>query len=454
MKYMLNILLITIALLSSNCSKKADESKQPADQTFNEPAFNNVPDVSNMVVYEVNLSVFSATENLKGATQRLDSLKNLGINVVWLMPIYPVGYTKSIGSPYCVNNYTSINPSYGTLDDLRDFVRTAHQKNMAVILDWVADHTSWDNPWITAHKSWYMQDSNGNILPPAGTNWTDVAQLDYSNSTMRAEMIKCMKYWINQSNIDGFRFDAVDFVPSNFWQQATDSLKSMAGRKIILLAEGGKAANFTDGFQMNYSWNFSTSIKAIFKGSMASTIFATDSVEYSVVPAEDSKLRYITNHDESYNGSLIDYYNTIEGSLAAFVATAFQRGVPLIYNGQEVGCPTKIPYFQQGTLQPLSWNINPEIYNQYKKIMNIRSVLSSVKTGNTIKYPDDNVIAFKRYNQTEEVLVLVNVRGTTVNYTIPSSLQNTNWTNLTDNSIVNLATNLNLTSYSYLILKR
>jgi Glycosidases len=449
---MIKIISLAIVLCTANCNKN-QEGLPSGNTTFNDPAFSNVPNVADMVVYEVNIPAFSSSGNLSGATQRLDSIKNLGINVIWLMPIYPIGYTNAVGSPYCVNNYKAVNPSFGTLDDLRTFVREAHKRNMAVILDWVGDHTSWDNSWIQ-HKSWYNQDANGNIISPPGTGWMDVAQLNYSNSTMRDEMIKCLKYWITQSNVDGYRFDAVDFVPSNFWQQAIDTLKAMPGRKMILLAEGGKAVNFTDGFQMNYSWDFVTTLKSVFGGAKARTIFSADSVEYSVVPSGSQKLRYITNHDLNYNSSLIDDYYTPEGSLAAYVITSFLRGVPLIYDGQEVAYPNKISFFQSGTPTQVTWEINGNIYNEYKKLMGVRNSLPSVKNGSVAYYADDNVAAFKRTYQGEEVLVLVNVRNSSSSFVTPFSLLNTSWTNLLNNNSVTLSTTVSLDAYSFLVLKK
>jgi len=163
------------------------------------------------------------------------------------MPVHPIGIIKTVNSPYCIKNYKEVNPEYGTLDDLRTLIREAHKRNMAVILDWAANHTSWDNPWIE-HKSWYTQDGSGNIIHPAGTNWQDVADLNFNNSEMRLEMIRSMKYWVLTANVDGFRCDAADYVPFSFWKQAI----KIPNRKLIMLAEGACADHFTAGFQLNF----------------------------------------------------------------------------------------------------------------------------------------------------------------------------------------------------------
>ena len=252
-----------------------------------------------------------------------------------------------------------------------------------------------------------------------------MAQLNYSNTAMRQEMIKSMKYWISQANIDGFRFDAADFVPDDFWRQAIDSLEAMPDRKLILLAEGGKATDFSDGFQMNYAWDFSSTLKTVFQGDKAGNIFVTDSLEYMSVPAGKEKLRYITNHDEYYNSSPATDYISAEGSLTAFVITAFLRGVPLIYDGQEVAYPGNISFFQQGTVTPVIWNLNPDIYNAYRTVMNIRKSLPSVNEGTVTHYPNDDVVVFKHNSQQNEILIIANVRDKSVNLTIPASLAGT-----------------------------
>lgn len=175
--------------------------------------FSEVPDPRDAVIYQVNTRAFSATHNFQGVTARLDSIKNLGVNVIYLMPIYTVGSLKSINSPYCIKNYKGISPEFGTMTDLRTLVDGAHARGMSVMLDWVANHTAWDHAWMT-NKAWYKQDASGNIVSPNG--WTDVAQLDFSNTAMRLEMIYSMKYWVYEANVDGFRCDYADGPPATF----------------------------------------------------------------------------------------------------------------------------------------------------------------------------------------------------------------------------------------------
>ncbi len=173
--------------------------------------FSGVPDTWDATIYQVNTRCFSPTHNFQGVTARLDNIKSLGINVIYLMPIYPVGILNSINSPYCVKDYLTVGTEFGTLTDLRTLIDSAHCKGMSVIIDFVANHTSWDNSWIS-NKAWYQQDVNGNIVSPNG--WTDVAQLNFTNTDMRKALIAAMKYWVFAANCDGFRFDYADG-PSN-----------------------------------------------------------------------------------------------------------------------------------------------------------------------------------------------------------------------------------------------
>src|ERR1035437_1970268 len=293
------VLIISFLLLCACTTTPAPIILTNQDPVQYGTPFQHVPATEDIVMYEINPGAFSQQGNFTGITARLDTIKSLGINTIWIMPVFPIGVLKSIGSPYCVRNYTQINPNYGTLEDLRNLVSEAHNRNIAVIIDWVGNHTSWDNPWID-NKSWYTEDANGNIISPAGTNWTDVADLNYSNSDMRFAMIKAMKFWALSANIDGFRCDAADYVPFDFWQQAIDTLQNMKGRNFILLAEGSRIDHFTAAFQLNYAWDFLTTLRNVFiSGNPASQLFTTNTAEFLTVPSNKRKLRFTTNHDES-----------------------------------------------------------------------------------------------------------------------------------------------------------
>jgi glycosidase len=448
------LLLIFILLSFSFCKKENnnDPEVKKTDSTANVP-FANVPSISEMVLYEVNMRAFSESGDFAGVVLRLDSICALGVNVLWLMPIYPVGQINSagqLGSPYSVQNYTEVNPEFGSLADFKNLVQQAHKRNMAVIIDWVANHTAWDNPWID-NTDWYTQDKDGNIISPTGTNWKDVADLNYSNIDMQNEMIKSMKYWITNTNIDGFRCDAADYVPFEFWKRAIDSLKVIPEHKLVLLAEGSRIDHYTAGFQMTYAWDFYNKMIDIFsKNGKASGIFAVNSLEYANIPSGNQKLRFITNHDEyAWTNSPVNIFGSKDASLSAFVITAFMSNVPLIYDGQEIGYSEKISFF---TKNPLNWSLDFGFQNKYRKVMNTRKTIDIANYTNLVTYNDNDIVAFKRSNDKGQFLVIVNVRNKEVNYTIPSELNSSEWKDAFGEVAIQLNGQLLLKPYEYKVL--
>ncbi|MGA2822792.1 MAG: alpha-amylase family glycosyl hydrolase, partial [Bacteroidales bacterium] len=415
-----------------------------------ETPFADIPATSNIIMYEINERAFSSPGTFAGILPRLDSIKDLGVNVIWLMPIHPIGVIKSINSPYCVKNYREVNSEYGNLEDLRTLVREAHKRKMGVILDWVANHTSWDNAWIQ-NKSWYTHDGQGNIISPPGTTWTDVADLNYDNSDMRLEMIRCMKYWLLTANVDGFRCDAADYVPFSFWRQAIDSIKKIPNRKLILLAEGARSDHFTAGFQMNFGWDFFNTNKNVFRNNQsASVYYLTNQSEYSNIPAGSQKLRFTSNHDEdAWDDTPLGLFGGKTASMSAFIISAYLGGVPLIYNGQEVGCPVKLPMFSRS---PINWTTNPDMVKEYKWLMQLRTSHAALRTGDLECYPDSNVVAVERQVSGDELLFFVNTRNTSTSFTLPGNIKNTTWQNASDGATVVLDSLVNLNAYEYLIL--
>lgn len=422
----------------------------PTDPPQYETPFADIPNTADIVMYEINERAFSVSGNFAGILPRLDSIKALGVNVIWLMPVHLIGAVKTVNSPYCIQNFKEVNPEYGDLEDLRTLVREAHNRKMAVILDWVANHTSWDNPWIQ-DKTWYTQDADGNIIHPAGTNWQDVADLNFDNTKMRLEMIKALKYWVLAANIDGYRCDAADYVPFSFWKQAIDSLKKIPDRELILLAEGARGDHFSAGFQLNFGWNFFDKNLNVFKNNhAASGFYQTHQSEYSAIPAGSHKLRFTSNHDKcAWEDTPLGMFGGKNASMAAFVISTFLGGVPLIYNGQEVGCPVKLPFFSRS---PIDWATNPDMFQTYKRLMSVRAAHPALRTGELEYYPDTDIVAFKRRESTDEVVVIVNTRNTAKSYAVPASLQNTGRQNALDGTSVTLGSQLNLNAFEYRIL--
>lgn len=456
MKIQALLFLLITALPVYGCKKYNPELKhvvQPEvsiDPDQYDVPFDKVPNTSDIMMYEVNLRAFSQEGNLKGVQNRLDQIKDLGVNVIWLMPIYPIGSLNSVGSPYCIKDYKAIDTEFGNLEDLRTLVKEAHKREMSVILDWVANHTAWDHPWIQ-YTSWYQQNADGEIVSPDG--WDDVAKLNYNNHNMRKEMIAAMKYWILAANVDGYRCDHTDGVPADFWTQAIDSLNSIPNRKIIMFAEGVRSDLFSSGFQLNFGWNFYHTLKDIYNdGQPASKLTEAHNTDYSGMAPGNHVLRFTSNHDDNaWDDTPINIFNGKQGSMAAFLLTGYMGGVPMIYNGQEVGCPIKLSFFDKN---PIDWSLNPEITEEYKKIIALRKGSEAIKDGNIQHYNNhQDVVAFKKTSGTEEILVLVNVRNQSVSYEIDQSLTQQSWQDAFDQTDYTLHSTVDLAPYSYLVLK-
>ncbi len=456
MKYMLTILL---SWLLFSCSKKDSGNVEPpvlpvdSSRVQYGTPYAGVPDAQDAVVYQVNIRAFSTQANLKGVQNRLDSIQALGVNVLYLMPVYPVGTVKSVNSPYCVKDYTSVSAEFGTLEDLRALVAAAHDRHMSVMMDWVANHTAWDNSWI-ANKSWYQQDGAGNIISPPGTGWNDVAQLNYQNADMRKAMIKAMQYWVYKANIDGYRCDAADFVPADFWKQAIDSLRNISTHKLLLLAEGTRRDHFAAGFQMMYGMGFYYNMvnNVYAKNGSVRTIDSVNNAEYTNSNTASRVVRYISNHDvDNSDGTPLDLLGGKQGSLAAFTVSAFMNAAPMIYNGQEVGCPVKLNYFNNSTT--INWTLNADITAVYKKLIGFYNSNVTVRRGQLTIYSNADVCAFTRTQGSDQVLIIANMRNNTANYTVPAALGTVNWKDAFTGTAVPFAGNISLQPYEWRVLK-
>ena len=455
-KYIFLFPVIVIYVLIISCilpeEKYISESTQQEIVQYGVP-FNKVPDPRDVTIYQINIRAFSDEGNFKGIISRLDSIKALGVNLIYLMPTYPVGKVKSVNSPYCISDYMSVNNEFGTLDDLRELVAGAHKRDMAVILDWVANHTSWDNIWMK-NKSWYQQDSGGNIISPPGHNWKDVAQLNFTNPEMRQAMISAMKYWVLEANIDGFRCDYSDGPPFDFWKQALDTLKNNTGHKLIMLAEGSRSDHYAAGFDYNFGFKSFETLKKIYKNS--SSVRLIDSLnisEYRGASDKQRMIRYLSNHDvNGSDGTPLELFDGEKGSIAAFVVIAYMKSVPMIYNGQEVGIPYRLTF--PFTSKNIDWSMNKHITVEYKKIIAFRNNSKAIRRGLLTSYSNDDICAFTKQQDDEIVLVVVNIRNKVIDYSFIPALANSSWTDPINGGKVKLSEKITLQPYTYLILRK
>jgi glycosidase len=449
--------LVFLILSGIGCKKTGDPGTGPANPPVSEQdppqygiPFTNVTDRQDAVIYQVNMRVFSQQGKFAGVMARLDSIKALGVNVVYLMPVYPVGIVNGINSPYSVKDYKAVNAEFGTLSDLRMLVDSVHKKDMSVLLDFVANHTSWDNEWINSHRSWYLQ-QGGNIVSPNG--WNDVAQLDFTNPEMRIALTKAMKFWVLTANVDGFRFDYADGPPVDFWKQAVDTLRNIQTHKLLLLAEGSRNSNYSAGFDFNFGFGFFGNLKNIYNSNASSQIIDNVNIsEYNNASNGQQVVRYITNHDvNSSDGTALDLFGGKNGSMAAFVIAAYMKGVPMIYNGQEVGTPHRLTF--PFTSTKINWTLNPDITAEYKKVIAFRNNSNAIRRGNLASQSTADVCAFTKEAGAEKVVVIVNLRNSVINYNVPSALANTSWTDALNGGPVSLGNQLELQPYTYIVLK-
>lgn len=382
----------------------------------------------NAVIYEVNIRQYSPEGTFNAFVHDIPKLKKLGVKILWLMPIHEIGIKnrkakgdKSVdeiedtiekqiylGSPYSVRDYRSINHNYGTKEDFQYLVDTAHKNGMYVILDWVANHTAWDHPWVTMHNKFYTRDKEGKMIAPF--DWTDVAELDYNNQNLRKAMIKDMKYWITQFNIDGFRCDVASEVPTDFWEKANNELNKV--KPVFMLAEAEKPELMKKAFDMQYGWEVHHIFNDIAKGKK--TVKAFDAymqkVKDSLQP-DDIHMNFTSNHDEnSWNGT---EYERMNNAVEVFTALTYvMPGVPLIYNGQEYDLKKRLKFFEKDTIPHTVGKMMP-IYEKLGKLKIENPALHGGKKPASYTRletsANDKILAFERQQGKKKVIFVANL---------------------------------------------
>lgn len=407
------LLWVLLPLLLISCGEQGPDSPTP------QPLVDNPG--NSIVIYEANPKVFAKTDVLKSITANLDRIQSLGVNVLWLMPVYEQGSKDAIGSPYCVRDYGKINPEFGTNSDLRTLVSSAHSKGMRVILDWVANHTSWDNQWIIDHPDWYTQE-NGKIISPKGMGWNDVADLNYGNKDMRAAMKSAMISWVKDYDVDGFRCDYTDGVPSDFWKDVIDELKTIKGDNLLMLGESSNPDYYKSGFDLLYAWSYAGRLPDLFAGSIKlGDLLSIYKNEMSSTPDGKDRMRYIINHDTaSSDGSPLTLYKGERGAMAAFVLSAFLKGVPMIYSSQEVGYVSAINFFDY-VIQ--NWNSRTDYQKEYAKLMSVYAQSAPYRGSAPTLYSTGEVASIRyQCSNGSWLLIFVNTTGQEQTVKVPMEL--------------------------------
>ena len=403
------ILFLALAILASGSYRSS--AQQAARDVSKTPARPTRDWVRDGVVYEIYPRAFSQQGNFNGITARLDNLKELGVTILWLMPIHPIGQEKkkgSIGSPYAVRDYYGINPDYGTKADFEKLISEAHRRGMKVIIDIVANHTSWDSVLIK-HPEFYKRDAKGNITYPF--DWFDIAALDYKRQELRRYMTDMLKYWIREFDLDGFRCDVAGEVPTDFWENARVELDKIKP-DIVMLAEAHKPELLVKAFDLDYSWPLHGALTDVLQGRKSATeIRAAWEKETSEWPRNSLHIRFSDNHDER---RAIARFGE-QGALAASALMFTLDGVPLLYNGMEVGDTTESGAPALFEKLPIFWPIaerRPEFPSFYKQMMKLRRSSEALRRGSLewLRNSDESrVVTYLRRTRDEEVLVAVNL---------------------------------------------
>ena len=402
-------------------------------------------EVSKKVAYQANPAFFGNNDCLNALKAQLPRISDMGADILWIMPINQRGELKAIGSPYCVKDFTEVNPRYGTLADLKALVDEAHSMGMIVILDWIANHTAWDCPWITEHPDWYVHDAAGNIVSPSG--WTDVAQLDYSNEGLRQAMTDAMTYWVENADIDGYRCDYADGVPHDFWTSLITGLRT-AHPDLLMLAESANTDFYADGFDMIYDWNSSTSIAAAFTNKKTAEAVQEGVDALAKVPEGKSILRYVFNHDVAAENSVNSMYGSWDAVPAAYVVAAMLNGTPLIYSSMDVeNMSGKLSFFDYNSL-----TFSPALTAKYKAINAAFKMTEEVRRGQLYDYSTSSAVCFTRSIPEHNLLVVVNTTDEAQDVRVPINLAGSVMTDLINGGEITVPYVVNLEAYSYTIL--
>ena len=399
----------------------------------------------NLSIYELNVRQYTNSGTFAEFETHLDRLKELGVGILWFMPIHPIGAQNRIGnlgSYYSVKDYYGINSEFGTLDNFKALVDSIHAKGMYVLMDWVGNHTSWDNSLTITHPEWYVKDGNGNFTPPPGTNWTDVIQLDYSEQELRDYMIEAMKFWITEVDVDGFRCDAVSFIPLDFWEEAIAELKNIKP-EIFMLAEDDGTEYQTAGFDMSYGWGlygFGEGILVNIANEInnANFINGYSTLENTNYSSSHYRMYFTSNHDEnSWYGTVFELFGDAAEVFAVLTSTF--RSMPLIYSGQEAGLDHRLLFFDK---DEITWQPHP-FAEIYKSLLHLKKENKALWNGNeggqlqrVLTTNNPAIFAFVREKENYKVFGIFNLTDSVRTFTLQGNLYTGNYRNVFTNDSI------------------
>jgi len=442
-------LLAFIIIISASCSAKISHEnnyvKEPPEWSFNK------------TIYEVNIRQYTEEGTFSAFEKHLPKLRDMGVGIVWLMPIHPIGKEKrkgTLGSYYAVKDYKGINSNFGSAKDFKSLVTKAHELGMYVIIDWVANHTAWDHSWTKTNKDFYTLDSLGNfVLPDKG--WTDVIDLNYNNKEMWSFMIEALKYWVEEFDIDGYRCDVAAMVPREFWYKARFELDKV--KPVFMLAEAHEPDFHKSGFDMTYAWQLKNKMNQFANGAAdINDIKNHFLIDEKIYPNNAFRMNFTTNHDEnSWNGTVYDRLGKMVEPFSVLISTA--KGMPLVYSGQEAGMNKALDFFEKDLIEWKDHKIK-EIYTLIFNEKKSNKALWNGSKGGEMSFvtvsDNENVLSFYREKGDDKVIVIINLSDQESKISFSDENLFGGYDDLLDNRrlVIDGKTEFNLNAYDFLVL--
>ena len=410
-------------------------------------------------IYEVNIRQYSAGGTFNAFAKALPRLKDMGVEVLWLMPIHPIGKINRkgiLGSYYSISDFKGVNPEFGTAADLKNLIRLAHDSGMKVIMDWVANHAAWDNLWTTDHPEYFVRDAAGNFKPPY--DWTDVIQIDHNDPGQQDAMIDAMKYWVTDFDIDGFRADLAHLTPLDFWKKARTAIEPLK-QGLFWLAES-EEINYHAVFDATFTWEWMHTTENYYKQKSGMNALYDVLAKYDTVfPAEAYRMYFTSNHDEnSWNGTAEEKYGDMLKTLIVFSNT--WNGIPMVYSGEELPNKKRLRFFEKDAIE---WNGEYRLHDLYKTLLALRkrnpalrAADAAVTTFHIITEGGKNIMAYLRKNENDEVLIFLNLSKEKTGLIIKDQLINGTYLNVFDNleSLLTPDTFIKMQPWEYLVFER
>ncbi|GAC13560.1 alpha-amylase family glycosyl hydrolase [Aliiglaciecola lipolytica] len=378
------------------------------------------------VIYQINTRQFTTLGTFNAAQSHFPRLKTLGVDILWIMPIHPIGEKNrkgTLGSPYAVKDYMAVNPEFGDLTAFQDFVSTAHSFGFKVIIDWVCNHSAWDNPLVASHPDWYARDYKGDFTPTPWWDWDDVIDFDYSQKALREYMAMAMRYWVEVADIDGFRCDVAGFVPNDFWSNVRADLDAI--KPVFMLAEWESKDLHQNAFDMTYAWSWNEIMHDITcNGQRISKLFKYYSWNEKSYPAEAHRMTFVSNHDKNaWDGTQFEQFK--EGLEAAIVLSVIGEGMPLIHNGQEAGETKRLAFFEK---DPIHWQAHyiGDLYEKLIALKKSHTALHNAQWGARMIHVPNNqptrVFSFVRRDSNSQIFVVLNLSDIPLQVSFEGSL--------------------------------